>query len=178
MNIKPKSNLQFQGIFREFDVEDAVTGSFPKDASIEVNMINGKKEGKAVVISERGLPLAELNYKNDKLEGKCLFFNEYGERKKEISFINGIAEGMYFEFRDNSICKMGIYKNGIIICELRKHPKYPDFLEEIVNSNVISVCKYSIDYKKHGLCQICENDHLKSVVRYENGIEKELIYAF
>lgn len=136
------SNIHFQDVFQESDKDNYLINSFPKDCIIQVEVINGKKEGKGKVLSGKKILLAELNFKNDKLDGHCIFLNKYGERVREVNFEDGVAEGWYCEFSNNSISKMGINKNGKEICELRKHPKNSQFLKEVVKSKVISVCKY------------------------------------
>ena len=57
------SNIQLQNVIIENDT--SILDSFPKDAIINVEIIDGKKEGEATVKSLKGVPLAKLNFKND-----------------------------------------------------------------------------------------------------------------
>ena len=147
--------------------------SFPDNSTLEVEVKNGRKEGKATVLSESGIPLAELNFENDKLQGLCLYFNSYGDREKEVNYENGVQEGWFCTFEDNMISRMGIYKNGKEYSELRKCKQNADYLEEVKGNKVISICKYNKDHKKDGLCTFFEYGRVASVTRFENGIEKE-----
>lgn len=151
---------------------------FPTNATVEVHMVNGRKEGVATVFSEKRSLLANLNYKNDQLDGNCLFMNENGECVVEMDFVNGKADGWFCEYKNNTFLKMDINKNGKVYCELRKHPQNPDYFVEVVKSTVISVCKYSAGHKKNGLCTYFDNKKLRSVVLFENGVEKEKKYEF
>ena len=177
------SNIQIRDVFEEYSGDNSFVNSFPKDSIIQVEVINGKKEGKGNVVSGEGIRLAELNFRNDQLNGNCIFLNEYGERVREVNFENGVAEGFYCEYNKKSISKMGINKNGKAFSELRKHANNSQLLEEVVNSKVISVCKYSKEYKKDGLCTFYENDEIVIIdyktdaIPYESR-KKELAYQY
>ena len=71
ISVTSLSNIQIRDVFQDFNEENSLVNSFPKDSIIQVEVINGKKEGKGKVLSRKSILLAELNFKNDNLDGHC-----------------------------------------------------------------------------------------------------------
>lgn len=60
--------------------------SFPQNSCLEVNYVNGKKEGEGLVLSSKKTRLAQLNFHEDKLEGICVLYDSEGRKEKECVF--------------------------------------------------------------------------------------------
>ena len=151
---------------------------FPANSNLDVEIVNNQKEGKGRVYSEFGIPLAELSFVNGELDGVCVFMNHFGEKEKEICFEKGVRYGWFCYYEQGVITKMGLHDKDKEVSLLRLHSQDPSFLEELVDGKVVRVCKYNDNHKRDGLCGLYNDDHLQSVIRYENGVEKGLVYEF
>ena len=123
---------------------------FPKDSKIEVNYVNGKKEGNGRVLSMNDELLAEVSFHEDILCGTCKLFNTKGDKVREYEF-DCIQDGM-IEIdteEDDDIILIGILKNGSI-CN--------DCIENYEESSVVS--------EKKGIDDIM---NIMRVELYDNG---------
>ena len=88
---------------------------FPKDSKIEVNYVNGKKEGKGRILTMNNELLAEVSFHEDILCGTCKLFNTKGYKVREYEF-DCIQDSM-IEIdteEEEAIILIGILKNGSI----------------------------------------------------------------
>ena len=152
--------------------------NFPKDSTIQVKYENGKKEGSAIVLSAKKTRLAQLHYHQGILEGYCVFYDENGRRVKEAMFENGIHNGWGCEYQNSEVIFTGIYKDGKRYSQLLEYSYDTAFLQESIDNEIISVCKYNENHKKDGLCYFYENGKVNRVTCFENGIEKNTIQEF
>ena len=123
---------------------------FPKDSKIEVNYVNGKKEGKGRVLSMNNELLAEVSFHEDILCGSCKLFNTKGDKVREYEF-DCIQDSMIeidTEEEEANIL-IGILKNGSI-CN--------DCIENYEESSVVS--------EKKGIDDIM---NIMRVKLYDNG---------
>ena len=110
---------------------------FPKDSKIEVNYVNGKKEGKGRILSMNDELLAEVSFHEDILCGTCKLFNTKGDKVREYEF-DCIQDSMIeidTEEEEANIL-IGILKNGSI---------YNDCVENYEESSVVSEKKEIAD---------------------------------
>lgn len=70
----------------QIDVIQFGSISFPSDSCLEVNYVNGKKEGEGLVLSSKKTRLAQLNFHEDKLEGTCVLYDSEGRKEKACVF--------------------------------------------------------------------------------------------
>lgn len=70
----------------EIDVIKLGSISFPPNSSLEVGYVNGKKEGKGLVLSSKKARLAKLSFHEDKLDGLCVLYDNEGRKEKECVF--------------------------------------------------------------------------------------------
>ena len=123
---------------------------FPKDSKIEVNYVNGKKEGNGRVLTMNNELLAEVSFHEDILCGTCKLFNTKGDKVREYEF-DCIQDSMIeidTEEEEANIL-IGILKNGSI-CN--------DCIENYEESSVAS--------EKKGIDDIM---NIMRVKLYDNG---------
>ena len=157
------------------DVRNTSGVSFPLDSKMDVEYVDGKKEGKAIVRSSKGTRLAILNYSYDKLEGHCILFDSTGKKEKEAIFSNGLHNGWGCEFADSKPVFTGFYENGERWSELKLLNK-DGYYEEVRHGKTLSFCKLSSNHKRDGLNFIYSNGNLKKGVLYDDGSIIKLVF--
>ena len=152
--------------------------AYPSDSELKVEYVNGKKEGEGAVFSSKRTKLAKLHYHEDKLNGFCVFYDSHGIKVKEAMFENDIHNGWGCEYQNDKVVFEGMYQNGQRFSELRQYRIDNHFMEEVKDGKTVSICKLTEDHKRDGMCYFFENGVLKSLVEFENGIEKRKIQEF
>lgn len=152
--------------------------SFPPESTVNVEYVDGKKEGDAIVYSSQMTKLAKLHFHQDKLEGLCSFFDSEGMRVKQAFYVNDKHNGWGCEYSKGKPIFEGFYQNGKRFSELKPYSKDDRFLEEVKDGKTLSVCIYNENHKKDGLCYLYEYGVLKRVVRFEDGVKKDRIKEF
>ena len=152
--------------------------SFPPGSTLEVEYINGKKEGPGKVYTKKRMVLANLSFHEDELSGLCIFRDEKGDKIKECMFEHDVENGWGKEYYENGDTFEGFYKNGEIFSSLEKYKEIPDYYEEKKVGETICICKLNENHMKDGICYEYENDKLSQIVLYENGIKKKVLTRF
>lgn len=152
--------------------------SFPAESTLNVEYVDGKKEGDGTVYSSQMMKLAKLHFHQDRLEGLCSFFDSEGMRVKQAFYVNDQHNGWGCEYSKGKPIFEGIYQNGKRFSELKPYSRDDRFLEEVKDGNTLSVCMYNENHKKDGLCYLFNNDVLKIVVSFEDGVKKGKLQEF
>ena len=84
-------NKAMNSVNIEIDVIKFGSISFPPNSSLEVDYVNGKKEGKGLVLSSKKARLAQLKFHENKLDGLCVLYDNEGRKEKECG-INWFEE--------------------------------------------------------------------------------------
>ncbi|WP_299107187.1 hypothetical protein [uncultured Tenacibaculum sp.] len=87
-----------------------------KDRQLEksIEYKNGKKNGKLIEYSEKGVKIREEKYLNDTLNGLSKSWYENKQLKESLTYKNGIKHKDYSSYCENGqILKKGFYKDGI-----------------------------------------------------------------
>ena len=139
----------------------------PDGYSWDVKIVNGMKEGKAIVKNDLQLVHAKLCYVHDKLNGLCLFYKN-GSVNQKIMYKDNKPDGWGCECDKGKEVKSFLYKNGVKANELIKHETMTGFWKEveIATGNLISICHYNGNHVKGYLY---ENNHIAKAVEYEDG---------
>lgn len=142
----------------------------PDGYSWDVKIVNGMKEGKAIVKNDLQLVHAKLCYVHDKLNGLCLFYKN-GSVNQKIMYKDNKPDGWGCECDKGKEVKSFLYKNGVKANELIKHETMTGFWKEveIATGNLISICHYNGNHVKHGKGYLYENNHIAKAVEYEDG---------
>lgn len=82
--------------------------------SREVEMVNGKKEGRLRAFFFNGNLQTEEFYRNDLLNGMQTTYNQEGVKLTEIEYKDGVMDGSYTEWHERDILKCaGQYADGL-----------------------------------------------------------------
>lgn len=82
--------------------------------TLEVTMVNGKKEGRLRSFFFNGKLQTEEYYQNDRLNGIQTTYNQEGVKLTEIEYKDGMMNGTYKEWHDREIVKCaGQYADGL-----------------------------------------------------------------
>lgn len=151
---------------------------FPADSTLIVELKNGKREGKGIVLSGYKIRLAQLNFRHDVLNGLCVFYDSDGIKIKEAMYENDQHNGWGCEYKDDEKVYEGLYENGEKVSELRKYIPDESFTEEVKDDQTLSVCKFNENHQRDGLCYYWENNVMTRVVFYQNGKQKRIVMKF
>ena len=106
-----RSSIEYKGKVQDglavyYDVKGVKT--------LEVTMVNGKKEGRLRTFFFNGNLQTEEYYVNDLLNGKQSTYNSDGVRLTEIEYKDGVMNGSYQEWHERDILKcVGQYAGGL-----------------------------------------------------------------
>ena len=152
---------------------------FPEDCTVDVEYVDGMKEGPATVRTSKGIIYARLNYQEGKLNGLCTFNDLYGKKRFEGYYENGVKDGWGCEYdSDRQIVFYGFYRNGERHSELTEVEGMEDYYCEILDEQIISICQYDEQYQKDGLCFIYENGEVNRLSLFEHGLEMMVLKDF
>lgn len=106
-----RSSIEYKGKVQDglavyYDVKGVKT--------LEVTMVNGKKEGRLRTFFFNGNLQTEEFYANDLLNGKQTTYNSDGVKLTEIEYKDGVMNGSYQEWHERDILKCtGRYADGL-----------------------------------------------------------------
>ena len=150
---------------------DGLTGEcivhFGGIASMKVNMVNGVREGEAVIV-KNGKPYYKLEYKNGKLNGIIERLNENGNVELRGHLVNGVEHGLFRRFYNSKMMRMGYYSNGGWYSEVieSKYMKGLYVERSVENGTTLSIAQYDDELiDKNGYC-----------IEYVNGEMTECVY--
>lgn len=151
----------------------------PDDCILNVEYVDGKKEGPATVRTKKGILFAKLCYENDKLNGYCIFNDYTGKKSFEGYYENNVRDGWGCEYDEkHQPIFTGLYRNGERYCEMKPVPKMKDYYQEIVDGRQIAIAKYTKEYRRTGNCYIFENETIARLSVFQEGLEMRTIKEF
>lgn len=144
---------------------------FPKES-----YIREVKNGCAYVYSKDEVLVAKGGYKKQ-FNGLCTYYDEKGNKSKEYLFVKSKPHGWYCIY-ENSSKQMGIMDKGRSVSLLNPSSKYPSYLEEVVNTNIVSYCKFNENHQRQGLSYSCSNGVVESISLFDNGKHIRVLAKF
>ena len=127
-----------------------------------VTMVNGAREGEAVIIND-GIPFLRLEYQRGSLTGIVERMNKYGLLDMRGHLENGVETGLFVEYDENDkVAWIGYYRNGQRYSEVRNRVVKNDCLED--GSGEF----YELD----------ENGKVTQLCLYVNGVRSRVIQKF
>lgn len=96
--------------------EDGLSVYYREDGSkaLEIEMKNGRKNGKMVRWFSNNVPETTAYYQNDSLEGDFVEYDRKGFPLTRIEYHNGRKEGAYFSWHDRDLVReKGYFKNDL-----------------------------------------------------------------
>ena len=151
----------------------------PDDCILNVEYVEGKKEGPGTIRTKKGILFAKVNYENDRLNGYCIFNDYDGKKRFEGYYENGVRDGWGCEYDEkHKPIFTGIYRNGEKYCEMKPVTNMKEYFQEIVNGKVIAVCKYTKNYSRTGICYLYENEKICRISKFQEGLEMKTVKEF
>ena len=150
---------------------------YPEGCTSNLKFVNGRKEGKCEVYNSNSTLYAILMYHNDRLYGICEFYDN-GNLKEKISYINDIEEGWGCDVENGKEIKWYLYRNGEKSGELIELENGMREERLVKNGEVISICSYNENHEKNGIGYLFNNNHISSVVEFEDNKMKRTIKQF
>ena len=126
------NNIQSDGFLSPFIIQSRETPNGPNGECIIhyqrngrkyeliVPLVNGRKEGEAVMLHNGALYL-KLHYLNNQLMGPVERMNEYGMTEMRGYLVNGLESGLFREYdKEGKVVWIGYYRNGQRYSEVMK----------------------------------------------------------
>ena len=138
-----------------------------------VNVVDGLKEGSAVLQNEYGCTVVECAFHNNMLDGRYVSRTPFGILQETGYYANGVKEGVFQEYDDKgSPVSVVRFSNGSFMSSFVPVPSLPGYWKEVVDTtqDILSVAKYTSDFSsRDGLCFIYENGAVKRGELYSGG---------
>ena len=138
-----------------------------------VNVVDGLKEGNAVLQNEYGCTVVECAFHNNLLDGRYVSRTPFGILQETGYYANGVKEGVFQEYDDKgSPVSVVRFSNGSFMSSFVPVPSLPGYWKEVVDTtqDILSVAKYTSDFSsRDGLCFIYENGAVKRGELYSGG---------
>ena len=138
-----------------------------------VNVVDGLKEGNAVLQNEYGCTVVECAFHNNMLDGRYVSRTPFGILQETGYYANGVKEGVFQEYDDKgSPVSVVRFSNGSFMSSFVPVPSLPGYWKEVVDTtqDILSVAKYTSDFSsRDGLCFIYENGAVKRGELYSGG---------
>ena len=138
-----------------------------------VNVVDGLKEGSAVLQNEYGCTVVECAFHNNLLDGRYVSRTPFGILQETGYYANGVKEGVFQEYDDKgSPVSVVRFSNGSFMSSFVPVPSLPGYWKEVVDTtqDILSVAKYTSDFSsRDGLCFIYENGAVKRGELYSGG---------
>lgn len=148
--------------------------------TMKVKLVNGKREGKAVIYNEDGSPYLRLNYEDGILNGTVEVVNKEGEVFMRGHLVNGIEKGLFREYANSLLTWVGYYREGYRYSSLRKSAHLKGFYEErcVKTGKLLSIAEYDDALTdKSGYCIECEDGGLKEWI-IKDGVKEPVIREY
>ena len=149
-------------------------GNF-KNLIMKVKVVNGKREGEALIMDEESLVM-RLGYVGNVLNGLVEMLVD-GEVAIRGHLVNGKESGLFEEYIDGMMIWRGYYRKGTRYSVVWKSERYPGYYEERyeMSRHLLSVAEYDKDLlDKNGYCIKYENGMITKCL-YEHGVMKEIM---
>ena len=150
---------------------------YPEGCTSNLKFVNGRKEGKCEVYNSNSTLYAILMYHNDRLYGICEFYDN-GNLKEKISYVNDIEEGQGCDVENDKENKWYFYRNGEKYSELVELENGMREERLLKSGEVVSICSYNENHEKNGIGYLFNNNHISTVVEFEDNTMKRTIKQF
>ena len=161
------------------------------DYTLEVEFVNGVKEGKGNMYDSKHALVAELVFHNDQLNGECVIRNDNGILVFRGTIMGDKKEGDCYEYDDKGKeIFHGIYKNGCRVNKKAVNPSMDNMVivndiktlkgyyrEKSADGTVLSIAQYK-QKQKHGRCLEFSMGVLTREALFEKGKLKRVIREF
>ena len=150
--------------------------------TMTVPMVNGKREGMAIIRGSENSFYTRVEYKNGLLSGivEQLFRDGIVQLRGHLN--NGIETGLFTEYDHNgNVVWMGYYRNGEAYSELVRSKTMKGYYEERRMSDylLMSIAQYDGSSRdKNGRCLEYENGNWTGESLYEKGMKKRVIREY
>ena len=145
-----------------------------------VKLVNGKREGKAIIVSE-AYEYIKLEYQNGKLTGEVVKLDRYLNVLLKGVLVNGKEKGVFVEYDNDSPVWRGYYLNGKRFSTVERSTILRHYYEErsVQDQILLSIAQYDDSLcDKNGYCFEFEDGVVKRECVYENGVRKQIIQEY
>ena len=149
-----------------------------KEYSLEVELVNGLKEGKGRLFDSKHVVIGNLEFVNDELNGECVIRNDKYVVVFRGMMKNGVKEGECHEYdEEGKEVFYGIIKDGRRIPLLSEVKERKGLYREYDSDGcLLSVSEYDSDRcNKNGVCYVIEGGVIKKECVMENGREVRVL---
>ena len=164
-----------------------MTGYPHQGYRIETQMIEGKLNGEATIISPGNITVAEFQYIDNEISGECKLFYKSGELFFEGSLENGYRQGFGIEYdKFKRRLFIGSFEKGNRKNRWKRMDRRNDYWKEVdENENVIAIYKENEREEKEGDMESdlstklekgktgVKNRRMSMIYRFENGFMTE-----
>ena len=170
-----------------------------KDYTLEVEYVNGMKQGKAVLLDSNHIVVGNLTFSNDKLNGECVLRNEKYMVVFRGVMKNGVKDGECHEYDDEGKeIWHGIYIDGkkekelsastsvtisnpisgLVWEKVKDVKSLKGYYREIVDGKMVSISRVNGKKVKKGKCFEFVDGTLVKECLYKKGRVKRVIREF
>lgn len=146
-------------------------GGEHKGYYLEISFCNGMKEGEGELFSDRGIRIGTFTFHLDEVTGPCSLFNTNGFLTCKGYMRNGILIGAVQEFTEDGGESIVFYRDGTKYSTLHEVENFNGFWKEIKDNKILSISQYNLNWLKHGVCFVFQNDIIHQVVLMVNDTE-------
>ena len=150
--------------------------------TMNVQMVNGKREGMAIIRGGKYSSCTKVEYRNGELSGiveQCCYD---GTLQLRGHLVNGIETGLFTEYDHyGNVVWRGYYRNGEAYSEVLKSKTMKGFYEErdMISNELLSIAQYDDALQdKNGRCLEYENGRWTGESVYENGMKKRMVREY
>ena len=143
-----------------------------EDCEMKVKVVNGKREGKAIVW-KRGKRYLTVTYRNGVVDGMVERMNRKGDVELRGVLVKGVESGLFEEVRGGEVVWKGYYRNGERYSEVVKSRRGGRWYVErrVGSGEVLSIAEYDEGmHDKNGRCWEYEDGKWVGEWAYENGV--------
>ena len=148
--------------------------------TMKVKLVNGKREGEAVIYNDNGNPHIKLYYEDGKLNGTVEVMNDKEIIEVRGHLENGMEKGLFREYANSLLTWVGYYRDGYRYSSLRKSAYLKGFYEEysVKSGKLLSIAEYDDALTdKSGYCIECEDGGLKEWI-IKDGVKEPVIREY
>ena len=145
-------------------------GGDHSDCEMKVNMVNGKREGEAMIL-KNGKRYYRMEYVGGELTGLVERFDEGGNVELRGHLMTGVERGLYKEYKNGIMTWMGCLNAGYHYSTVMESEYMKGMYVErrIDDGAIVSIAQYDDELSfKNGYCTEIVNGEMVECV-YENG---------
>ena len=147
---------------------------------LEVNIMDGKFHGAAVIHDTDELVYAMFEYFEGKVNGACKLYYSSGELFFSGYLKDGYRYGRGQEFdKEGNIIFDGLFRNGYKIVQATQMVDKKNYWKEIdSNGNLVSICRKNEKGENEGICYFYSKGELERISEWHNDVETRVLYKF